>query len=78
MLNFIYCLLEVFTEINQYNYINICRYLETNEQIITNVIGELNNRQINHWSELSFRDRALLIDATLERENMEQDIIYRM
>ena len=78
MLDFVMCVIEVLREIQEN--IDVSRYneLEANRRIVTNVLSELSNRQISHWSELSYRDRVLLHDTILARESTDHSVTLRL
>jgi hypothetical protein len=78
MLDFVMCVIDVLMEIQENNQVNRYNELEVNRQMVTNVISELSNRQISHWSELSHIDRARLHDTILAREDRDHSITSRL
>lgn len=50
---------------NEHFNISIQHNLDINTEVATNTLNEFNNRQLRHWPQLSFRDRASLIGNRL-------------
>ena len=78
MLDFVMSVIDVLKEIQENIEVNTCNELEVNKRMTTNVISDLSNRQISHWSELSHIDRARLHDAILAREDRDNSITSRL
>jgi len=78
MLDFVLCTIEVLKEINENINVNTYSNLETYQQTAMNVFNQLNNQQISHWSELSYRDRASFINSALSGYNQDQDVTIRL
>ena len=65
MLEFVMCVVEALKVMNEYSDLCLYHALDINSEITANVINELNNRQLRHWPELSYRDRASLVNNAL-------------
>jgi hypothetical protein len=78
MLDIVTCTIIVFETINERINIDLYSHLEACQQAAQNVINQLNNHQISHWAELSFRDRASFINNAISAYNQDQDVTIRI
>jgi|ERR1700712_3176867 len=78
MLDLVTCTIIVFETINERINIDLYSHLEACQQAAQDVINQLNNHQISHWPELSFRDRASFINNAISASNQDQDVTIRI
>jgi uncharacterized protein (DUF1786 family) len=77
-MEFLLCTIEFLQEICENISMNTMRDLEASERITMDAINRLNNQQISHWSELTFRDRHSFVMNAIEGHTQDEDVTIRL